>query len=167
MEGFSKIGIDWWSVLLYLINYGLLLFVLAKFVYPRILKAIDARRTLIAENINDANNLRAELVSQSELANKDRKALMKQLEEETALVKKELQQKKKEMLEQIALEREKLLAEARTLIDEEKQQLLSEVQAKLVQVVQAAVLHIAMTEVSEKTVVASINKSWQQLEEKS
>ena len=96
MEGFSKIGIDWWSVLLYLINYGILLVVLAKFVYPRILKAVDARRQLISENINDANSLRAELVKQTELAEKDRKALLKKLEEETALVKKELQQKNKE-----------------------------------------------------------------------
>ncbi len=167
MEGFSKIGIDWWSVLLYLINYGLLLVVLAKYVYPRILKAVDARRTLIASNINDANSLRAELIKQTESAEKDRKALLKKLEEETALVKKELQQKKKEMLEQMALEREKLLVEAKALIGEEKQQLIAEVQTKLIQVVQAAVLHIAMTEVSEKTVVASINKSWQQLEENS
>lgn len=165
MGGFSKIGIDWWSVLLYLINYGVLLFVLAKYVYPRILKAVDDRRKLISENINDANNLRAELVKQTDTAEKDRKALLKKLEEDTALVKKELQQKKKEMLEQISLEREKLLADARALITEEKQQLVAAVEAKLVQVVQAAVLHIAMTEVSEKTVAASINKSWQQLEE--
>ncbi|MBP7056991.1 hypothetical protein KBB08_00700 [Candidatus Gracilibacteria bacterium] len=166
MEGFSKIGIDWWSVLLYLINYGILLVVLAKFVYPRILKAVDARRQLISENINDANSLRAELVKQTELAEKDRKALLKKLEEETALVKKELQQKKKEMLDQIAIDREKLLADARLAISEEKQQLIAEVETKLIQVVQSAVLHIAMTEVSEKTVAASINKSWQQLEKK-
>lgn len=164
MEGFSKIGIDWWSVLLYLINYGILLFVLAKFVYPRVLAVIDARRSLIANNISDADMLRAELSKQNDLAEQDRKTLLATLEEETKLVKKELQQKRKELLEQMTKEKDDMMAEAKAAIIEEKQQLITQVQNKLVEVIQAAILNIANTKVSEEDVQASISKAWQTID---
>jgi F-type H+-transporting ATPase subunit b len=164
MEGFSKIGVDWWGVLLYLINYGILLFILAKFVYPRILKVIDDRRRLIANNIQDADKLRQEMTEQAMRAEKERAALLNKLEEESLHVKKELQQKRKEMLEQMEREREKMLAETRELIAAEKETLLAEVQQKLVQVVQMAIMHITMTKVSEKDVASSITQTWKEVE---
>lgn len=164
MEGFSKIGIDWWSVFLYLINYGILLFVLAKFVYPRVLAIIDTRRSLIANNISDADKLRAELSKQNAQAELDRKALLNQLEEETKQVKKELQQKRKELLEQMTKEKEDMMAEAKASIIEEKQQLIAQVQNQLVAVIQEAILNIAKTKVSEEDVEASISKAWQSID---
>jgi F-type H+-transporting ATPase subunit b len=166
MEGFSKIGVDWWGVLLYLINYGILLFVLAKLVYPRVLKVIDERRSLIANNIHDADRLRQEMMAQATLAEKERIELLSKLEQESVSVKKELQQKRKEMLEQLSLEREKMLVEARALIAAEKEALFAEVQAKIMQVVQMAVLHITMTKVSEKDIASSISQTWKEVEKR-
>ncbi len=166
MEGFTKIGVDWWGVLLYLINYGVLLFILAKFVYPRVLKVIDERRALVAGNIQDADKLRQEMMKQADLAEQERAALLNKLEQESLNIKKELQQKRKEMLEQIASEREKMLVEAQALITAEKEALFAEVQKKLTQVVQMAVLHITMTKVSEKDIAASISQTWKEVEKR-
>ncbi len=164
MEGFSKIGVDWWGVLLYLINYGVLLAVLAKLVYPRLINVIDERRSLIASNLSDADKLRNELMAQTALAEKERKELLNRLEQESIIAKKELQEKRKELMEEMNGEREKMLADARALIQEEKEKLIADVEQKLMQVVQAAVLHIAMTKVSDEEVKASIEHTWHEVE---
>lgn len=166
MEGLSKIGIDGWSVLLYLINYGVLLLILAKFVYPRILKAIDERRSLIANNLADADKLRVELAKQTVEAERERKLLMTKIEEETQMIKKELHQKRKEMLADMSAEREKMLEDTRKLIAEEKDLLIAQVQNNLVAVIKQAVLYIAMTKIPEEKIMESIKHSWKSIEQK-
>ena len=54
----SVFGIDWKLILVQMVNFGLLLFVLHRFLYKPILAVIDARREKIERSIKDA--LRAE-----------------------------------------------------------------------------------------------------------
>jgi F-type H+-transporting ATPase subunit b len=54
----SVFGIDWKLILIQAVNFGLLLFVLHRFLYKPILAVVDARREKIAHSIKNA--LRAE-----------------------------------------------------------------------------------------------------------
>ena len=53
-EFFAAFGIDWKLLLIQGVNFGLLLFVLWKFLYGPLLKIIDERREKIAEGVRTA-----------------------------------------------------------------------------------------------------------------
>ena len=53
-ELFSKLGIDWRLLLAQMINFGILVFVLTKFLYRPMLKLLDERRQKIAEGLAQA-----------------------------------------------------------------------------------------------------------------
>ena len=52
MDALQKLGIDGWSLVLYLVNYGILFFVLGKYVYKPLAKAMDARSEKIRNVIS-------------------------------------------------------------------------------------------------------------------
>jgi F-type H+-transporting ATPase subunit b len=53
---FGALGIDWRMLLLQLIAFGIMVWVLGKFVYPHLIKAIDAREDAINESVKAAAN---------------------------------------------------------------------------------------------------------------
>lgn len=54
-ELFSTFGIDWKLLLIQAINFGLLLFVLTRFLFKPLMKTLDERRAKIAEGVEAAN----------------------------------------------------------------------------------------------------------------
>jgi len=64
---FGSLGIDWKVMILQLIAFGVLVFVLAKWVYPPILAMLDRRQKLIDDSIKAAKKASAD----SEKAAKD------------------------------------------------------------------------------------------------
>ncbi len=52
----SAFGIDWRLLLINTINFGLLLFILWKFLYGPLMRMLDARRDKIAEGVINAEN---------------------------------------------------------------------------------------------------------------
>lgn len=87
--------IDWWTFAAQIINLIILLFLLRKFLYIPVLKAVDARQKLIADELKKA-------------ADEHRKAarLMRECERRTA----EIETQKQEILATARLEAEKLSA---------------------------------------------------------
>lgn len=51
---FSALGIDWRLLVLQIIAFGILVWVLKKFVYPPLIRAIDEREKAIAESVSAA-----------------------------------------------------------------------------------------------------------------
>ncbi len=57
MEILHTLGIDWQLLLAQIVNFGIVLVVLTKFVYKPLLKAIDARRDAIKKSIEEAEEI--------------------------------------------------------------------------------------------------------------
>ncbi|HEY7062435.1 MAG TPA: F0F1 ATP synthase subunit B [Chloroflexota bacterium] len=66
MEAFSTLGLNWPSFIWHLINFGILFFVLWKFLFPPVLKMLDERQARIRESMERAEALRAESASAAE-----------------------------------------------------------------------------------------------------
>ncbi len=160
MENLAKIGIDWWGMLLYAVNYGLLLFVLARFVYPKITKVIADRKTKIRTNLEDAEKLRKELHDHMQENKKEKEELMSELRAEKALVQKELQDKRLELIQDMEVERNKILEEARTRIESEKKDLILDAEKKIVSMVERVIFSILSNSIPENIVKESVTKSW-------
>lgn len=56
---FGALGIDWRMLVLQIVAFGVLVWVLGKFVYPHLIKAIDNREKAIADSVKAANEAEA------------------------------------------------------------------------------------------------------------
>jgi F-type H+-transporting ATPase subunit b len=60
MQAFETLGLNWPSFLWHLVNFGILFFVLWKFLFPPVLKMLDERQARIRESMERAETLREE-----------------------------------------------------------------------------------------------------------
>lgn len=56
-----NLGLDWWALLVQLINFSVVFFVLWKFAYGPIFKMLQARRDKIAESLASAEKIKTEV----------------------------------------------------------------------------------------------------------
>ncbi|QQR83755.1 ATP synthase F0 subunit B [Candidatus Peregrinibacteria bacterium] len=120
MENLSKIGIDLWGMLLYLVNYGLLLGVLGYFFYPKVIKNLEKRRATIKKNIEDTAHLQKVLEMQIEQHKKEKEELRIQMAADAATLKKEMQEKRSEMIQEMESERQKMIEETTAQLDKKR-----------------------------------------------
>lgn len=57
-SGIAALGVDWQSLIVYLVNFGLLLIILYLFAYKRILGMLDQRSGRIKESLEEADRVR-------------------------------------------------------------------------------------------------------------
>jgi F-type H+-transporting ATPase subunit b len=60
MSAFETLGLNWPSFIWHVINFGILFFVLWKFLFPPVLKMLDERQARIRESMERAEALREE-----------------------------------------------------------------------------------------------------------
>lgn len=131
IEIFHALGIDWSALLAQAINFGILVFVLAKFVYKPVLKIIDERRTLVAESMDKVK----EIDRHKEQIDKDRTKILRKADEEAG----QLLGRAKTEAELIRVEIEKaakvhadqIIVKARQQLEIERAHVVQELQDKL------------------------------------
>jgi F-type H+-transporting ATPase subunit b len=110
-----------------LIVFCALLFILAKFAFPVITKAISAREEYISNAIKVADEAKRELAQIEE----ERKAILNKAREEQNVILKEVQDLRVKLIDdaknQAKIEAEKIISNARLAIEAEKQMALKEV----------------------------------------
>ena len=136
----EKLGIDLKLIIFQIINFSLLLFVLAKFLYKPILKILDERKKKIAESLANAQKIDEEL---AKLEEKKGKEIEKAKEAGRSILEEmrvEGEKQRVETLTRAKEEAEKIAQRAKEQLDLEKEKLREELKAELVD------LSIAMTE---------------------
>jgi len=130
-ELITKLGIDWKLLIAQIVNFGLLLFLLYRFVYGPMIKFLDARSRKIAEGILNAEEM--------EKIKQEIKERGKEIEQKAQEKANELLKKSKELAEkehnQVILEAQdkvkKVIAEAKANIVNEKELAIFEAKAEL------------------------------------
>lgn len=137
MEG---LGIDLRLIVVQIINFGLLLFLLKRFLYKPILKSLDDRKKKIAESLDRAQKIEEEWVK---LEEKKKEALQKAKEAGRELVESARSAGDRERSEIVARakeEAERMVARAKEQLDLEREKLRGEIKTEL------ADLSIALSE---------------------
>lgn len=161
MEGLSKLGIDLWSMLLYFINTGVLLFVLIYVLYKPILKFLDARRQEIKDSVEEAKNLKEALDKKSlevEAASKKAEA---ELKKEIENLHKYTEEKRAELVKEMEAARADLLRKADEEITRRKGELIKDAETTILDLIKKIVLHIVQHKVPEKVIEDSIRSAWE------
>ncbi len=122
-----EFGLFFWTLLAFLVVF----FILRKFAWGPILKALNERETGIAESIAAADRVRKEM---AQMQNENEKLMLQAREERTAMLKEAKETRDKivnEAKEAAKHEANKIIAEAQVQIQQQKMAALTEVKNEI------------------------------------
>ena len=145
MEILSQFGIDWRLFTIQVINFGILLFVLHKFLYAPILRILERRRISVEESMAEAEHIKEERATlekkkKEELASSQKKSqeLIARAEEYAATLAATTQ-------ERARADAAQMLADTQKAIAAEKQKIMGEVRGEIAELVVAATEKVLTT----------------------
>lgn len=160
MEALAKLGIEPSSILFYLVNIGVLLAVISFFVTKPLLKILDERRAKISGSLARAEELTREFEEKYATVKNETDTMRKSFLAEAEELKRSLEEEKKAMHQQIATDRDVLMTQTKTEIEQMKQQALSQIEHDVTRMMQQAVLTIMKDSMDEAAVEKSVTSSW-------
>ncbi len=133
------------------ITFGILLFLLSKFVFPTLLQNIKDRESAISQSVDNAAAIQQRL---ADIENEYKNVIAKGTQEADKIIltaRQDAEVLKKEILEKTDLEAAKLLADARVAISEERKSAFDSMRKDIVNLVcQSSEKLIGHTFVTEK-----------------
>lgn len=162
MEILEKIGINFQSIVIYLVNIGILVAVISYFMTGPLLKVLDQRRKKIKDNLREAELIKEEFSSERKKLQEQNEALKTEMERSLTLLKKEIEDRRRKEDEELALKKAKMLEEIRTLVEEEKKGILKAAEREALELIVKTILSIVTTKIPEETIRQSVEDAWRQ-----
>ncbi len=166
MEILHTLGIDWSLLLAQVVNFGIILFILKKFLYRPLLNLIETRRMMVKktiENAREADRLKEEM-------ERSRADVLRKADEEAgellSRARKDAEAMRGQLTETAQHQADQILQKGRKQLDDERQHALIEVQEKVATVVMKAtekILDREFTEADQKRILADLQKNLPQL----
>lgn len=163
MELLISLGIDKWSILLYLVNFGVIFLVLRKYLFYPLVKYLDERRALIKDSIASAESARREFASLQAKHDLEMKQQMAQLESEVQKVRLSATQEAEKLIQEAEQRREKMIVEAQKQIDSAKNAMISEIETEIIDKIQRAIVFVLGHKVPLDVVKASVQDGWKEM----
>lgn len=164
MDALQRLGIDGWSLVLYLVNYGILFLILGKFVYKPLTKAMDERSAKIRSNLEEAERLKKDFSDEMEKRSKESDDMLKQMQVELSNTRAEAEARAKELIAQAETKREELITQAYADVAAMKDKIVSEVERDLLDKIERiAAASMRSESVSAKTLSESVERAWDEL----
>lgn len=164
MDALQRLGIDGWSLVLYLVNYGILFLILGKFVYKPLTKAMDERSAKIRSNLEEAERLKKDFQQEMDRRSKESDDMLKQMQVELSQTRAEAEARAKELIAQAEAKREELITQAYADVAAMKDKIVSEVERDLLgKIERIAAASMRSESVSAKTLSESVERAWDEL----
>ena len=164
MQGFNSLGIDLTSLLIYLVNFGILYLIISKLLSKPILDLILKRTETIKNNLSEAERLKQEIQKEKEEFENQKKKMREEMNLEMRKFKEALEQKNLHIEKEMNEKREKLMDEVRIEIKNKKSEIYSEMQDDILILVSKVVKNFIKEEVSESTIKNSVKEVWKDIQ---
>lgn len=162
METLLKLGIDWQSIIVYIVNFGVLFFLIGKYVVPKVLHYLDERSNTIKKNINEANSLKTDFQNKLAEIEQEKESAKLALTSQMDEMKKSLEAQKAELVSSMEDERRKMLEKAQIEINDRKDTLMKEVEQDMLELMKKMVLYVVQNKLPEEVVAQSVKDAWSQ-----
>jgi F-type H+-transporting ATPase subunit b len=127
----GTLGLDWKLLLAQLINFSIILFILWKWVFGPVTKALEQRRQKIEDSVKKAEDIEKR-VGETDL---ERENILKTARVEAEKINKKAletaEASKKEIVDRARVEAEKILADTKREIESSKETMLKEVKGEI------------------------------------
>ena len=158
MQLFQALGINWTSLLAQAVNFGILFFVLYRFLYKPILKMLTERTEKIEKGLKDAELIEARLVKVEE----EREELLAHAKEDAEKIINQSRADNDELKKLIIIEAEKksdaIINNAKKEIDEEKKSMIKGIRREIAGLVDAS-LQIIIEDKKDKIDEKLVNEA--------
>lgn len=159
MEALAKLGIDGWGLVLYLVNFSVVLFLMYKYVYTPLLKYIDERRAKIKESVQQAESLRETVEAELQAKKDEQERHLSEQRQKIAEAQKFAKQSARELINQADAERERLLQAAQKQAEAMQNGILTEAEGEMKKRIQEVILKVLKNDVPERTVKKSVTEA--------
>lgn len=142
--------IDYKILIAQIVNFAIVLFVLYKFAYGPLVKAMEDRTKKIEKGIKDAEVAKKKL---EETEEREKEVLGKARKEAQAIIEaaeKTAAKNKEELLNEAKKKSEEILISAQNQLEEEKKKMMSEVKSEIAQLVVAATSRVIDEKMDDK-----------------
>lgn len=163
MEGLANLGINFKGIILYIVNFGLVAFILAKFLYKPILHFLDERKKQIEDSISEAERLKEGFQKEIEKIHDEKEKTQKKLTSEIDQLKKYVEKKRVELTAEMELARAQMLEKAQTDIDEKMNRIMSDAEKRTLELIKKTILDVLQHGVPEEVIEKSIHSAWSKL----
>lgn len=143
MEVLSHLGIDWRTLTAQIVNVAILLFLLHRFLYKPVLKALDARQEMVAASVKKASEIEVRFKETAQEQQQIITDARVQAQEIIAQARAATQAHHDQVLEKTKQEVAGVVQQARLHIDAERKKMISEASSELADLVVAATKTIA------------------------
>ncbi len=148
---------------MYLVNFGVLIVILTKLLYRPILNAIDQRRAIIAQNLNEAEEIKKTFEKEFSRKQSEFDDALKRMEQEVVAAKRSAELKADEILAEADLKRTKMIQDARVVIGQMKEDIQKDIERDVRAKIQRVVTAILKETVPEDVVKKSVEQEWKSL----
>ncbi|MEK7103352.1 MAG: F0F1 ATP synthase subunit B [Patescibacteria group bacterium] len=159
MDVFSQLGIDWRLLIAQVVNIVILLFLLHRFLYKPILKALDSRQIMVAASVKKAEEIEVrfkETAAQQQQVLVDARMQAQEIIGQARLA---TQAQHDAALEKTKTDVAEVVKQARAQIEAERTKMISEASGELADLVLAATKKIAGDMANEQIDRALIQKA--------
>lgn len=166
MTGIAKIGIDAQALIFYLLNFGVILFIVSKFIYRPLVKFLDERRQTIHQNLSESEILRKKFEQEIAKRETEHQEELKRIRSESMKTKRAAEAQAKALILEAETERERIISEARNQSQTIKARAEAEIEEELInRTVKLINLALKQGKSSDAT-AASIRSAWQEQKNK-
>ncbi len=164
MEFFTSLGIDWKLFLAQIINFGILLFVLQRFLYKPMLSFLSKREQSIKDNLDLSEELKTEKVNldlkKDEVLSEARKEAHKIIHDAKVFGEKE----KTRLMTETQKEIKEMLAQKELAALREKDQILRDAKGEIIDLIMLATENIIKQKLDPQTDRILIEKTLRELD---
>ncbi len=154
--------IDWFTVIAQIINFLILVWLLKRFLYKPILKAIDARETLVAEKLSSAENVMQKAEQEKEEYEKKNEDIDSKRADLIKKAKEEAELRKTEILDGVRKEGEAIKERwKKSILDQEKfltESLSDQTQKEVIEIARKTLSDLSNSRVEERMIQVFISK---------
>ena len=156
----TSLGIDTWGILLYLVNFGVIFFMLKKYLFTPLLKYLDERREIVRQSLAAAEAARAELEEMQAMHDKQIKEKLAEMEAQVHTIRTTAAEQATRLIQEAEERRDRMVQEARQLIESAKRGMVQEVEAEILQRVERAIVAVLGKKVDATEVKKSVSEAW-------
>lgn len=162
MDKLLLLGIDWQAIVAYVINYGIIFFIVGKFLVPKLLQFLDERRGTIENSVNEANLLKKEFEEKLAAIEKEKQEAHLAMLAEIDKMKKIMEEKQADLMQKLDYERSVMLEKANQEIETRKKTLIKDAESRMLELVKKIVLYIVQNKVPGEVINQSVQDAWRQ-----
>ncbi len=162
MDGIAQLGINGMAVLTYIVNVGIIFFIIYKFVIQPLVKWMDERRNLITSNVREVQDLKLKFDTQLQKEREENKKKVDEMVQDMTEAKQRAELQAHAIIADAQKRKDEIMQKAEEEVTLAKKQALASLEEQLVQKVISIALTALRTESSPEKVATIIKQQWKE-----